>query len=45
VTIKLQNCWSDEGVFVLPRKVSKFSITSILCAFPDSVPVSVNGVL
>jgi hypothetical protein len=30
---------------VLPRKVSKFPITSILCVFPDSVAVSLSRVL
>jgi hypothetical protein len=30
---------------VLPGKVSKFLITSVLCVFPDSVAVSVSGVL
>jgi hypothetical protein len=30
---------------VLSGKVSKFSITSVLCPFPDSVPVSVSRVL
>jgi hypothetical protein len=30
---------------VLSGKVSKFSITSVLCVFPDSIPVSVSGVL
>jgi hypothetical protein len=30
---------------VLSRKVSKFSITSVLCAFLDSIPVTVGRVL
>jgi hypothetical protein len=30
---------------VLSGKVSKFSITSVLCAFPDSIPVSVSRFL
>jgi hypothetical protein len=30
---------------VLSGKISKFSITSVLCAFPDSVPVLVSRVL
>jgi hypothetical protein len=30
---------------VLPGKVSKFPITSVLCVFPDSVAISVSGVL
>jgi hypothetical protein len=30
---------------VLSRKFSKFSVTSVLCAFPESVLVSVNRVL
>jgi hypothetical protein len=32
------------GVIVLYEKVLKFSIPSVLCAFPDSVPASVSGV-
>jgi hypothetical protein len=35
----------DEGVFILSGKVTKLSTTSILCAFPDHVSVSVSGVL
>jgi hypothetical protein len=30
---------------VLSGKISKLSITFILCTFPDSIPVSVSGVL
>jgi hypothetical protein len=30
---------------VLSENVSKFSITVILCVFPDSVPVAVSRVL
>ena len=33
------------GVFVLSEKVPNSSITSVLCVFPDSVAISVSGVL
>jgi hypothetical protein len=33
------------GVFLLSRKVSKFSITFIWCMLPDSAPFSANRVL
>jgi hypothetical protein len=39
------NRWSDEGVFVLYEKVSKFSITFTLDISPDSAPYPINGVL
>jgi hypothetical protein len=37
--------WSDEGVFVLSRRLLKFSITVTLGISPDSAPCSVSKVL
>jgi hypothetical protein len=42
---QLLNRWSDEDVFILSGKVSKLSITLLLCIFPDSAPCSVSRVL
>jgi hypothetical protein len=39
------NHWSDEGVFVLSRNFSKFSITFALDLSPVSAPYPIGGVL
>jgi hypothetical protein len=39
------NRWSGGGIFVLSAKVSKFSITFLLCVFFYSATFSVSRVL